>query len=147
MNRYTFPDNIFMIRMTERKMCARNTHTEIFPINEQLIPYEKEKCVLSKEEVILPKKTSLKISQHIMYAIFGFFMMAALVYPVLILPGLMIVVVPIEVVIADRVYGEIIKTRTVIKTRHHDVSVTDTVSDNTEQDRIRVSVYGKRAPA
>jgi hypothetical protein len=147
MDRYSFNNNMLTIRMTENKLYSKNTHTDPFPINEQLIPYAKKKRELPKEAVILSKKSSWELASRVMHIVLGLFTMTILIYPVLILPGLILVILPLEVVIADRVYGDFNKAKYALKAHRGGMAVTYTINDNIDQDNIRVSVYGKRAPA
>ena len=132
--------------MTESKLAALNTHSDTFPINEQLIPYVKDKCEISKEQVIISKKSSWELAHHFMFIALGLFTMTAMIYPVFFLPGLLMIILPIELTVANSIYGRILKMKNGSDVQYDSVSVTDTISDFMVQNQERVSMYGRITP-
>ena len=146
MNRYSFTENSIMISMTESKLSARNTNLDTIPVSEQLIPYTKDEEEVSKELEIPLKKASRELARRVMTIALCVITMVAIVYPILILPGTFIIILPIEIVLADRVYGEIVQTRKLVNRTYNDLMVKETIDYSMEKNQIRVSAYSKRSP-
>jgi hypothetical protein len=132
--------------MTESKFSSRNTHTDTIPVSETLIPFEKEEGEISKDEDIPHVESSGEFTRRVMTIFLGLFSMIVLVYPVLIIPGTIIVILPLEVAILDRIYGEVVQAKTLFDKHPDSKKVSDSISDSMEKGQIRSTVYGRRSP-
>jgi hypothetical protein len=146
MNRYSFTNTSILISMTESKLYARNIHTDTIPASDQYIPYTKDEEEVSKDLDIPPKKSSSELARRVMTIVLYLITMVAIVYPILIIPGTMIIILPIEIVLVDRIYDEIVKSRKSVNCTSEDLVVKDTIDDSMEKHLPRASVYGERSP-
>jgi hypothetical protein len=72
--------------------------------------------------------------------------MTAMIYPVFFLPGLIMIILPIELTVANSIYGRILKMKNGSDVNYDSVSITDTISDFMLQNQELVSVYGRITP-
>jgi hypothetical protein len=146
MNRYSFSKNSIMISMTESRLHTKNTHSDAIPVSDQFMPSSMDEEDISKELDIPPMKSSNTIARRVVTIALCLISMVAIVYPMQIIPGTMIIILPIEIVLVDRIYGEIVRARKLVSNPREDLVVKDTPDSSMEKKQIRVSVYGKRSP-
>jgi hypothetical protein len=146
MNRYSFIENSIMISMTESKLHFRNTYTDTIPVSDQSIPHTMDEEEVFKELETPPKKSSKELARQFMNTALCLITMVAIVYPILIIPGTMIIILPIEIALVDRIYGEIMQARKLVSYTSENLVLNDTIDDSIEKNHIRVSAYSKRSP-
>jgi hypothetical protein len=132
--------------MTESKLSARNTYTDTIPVNETLSPHKEVGSEISRDEEFSHVESSGDFIRRVITIIIGLFSMIALTFPLLIIPGTILIVLPLEVAIIDLIYGEAVIAKKLLEKQPIPETVSDSISNLMERDQIRVTVYGKRSP-